>query len=56
MKNQSELFRSSLVPGKPGSGRLFDEELFAVIFEQTGGDENFARFEAKAISTRPHKR
>ncbi len=26
MKTQNELFQSNLVPGKPGSGRLFDEE------------------------------
>ena len=29
MKKQNELFQSSLVPGQPGSGRLFDEELSA---------------------------
>ena len=29
MKKQNELFQSSLVRGKPGSGRLFDEELSA---------------------------
>lgn len=29
MKKQNELFQSNLVPGKPGSGQLFDEELSA---------------------------
>lgn len=33
MKQQNELFQSKLVPGKAGSGRLFDEELSAGSFK-----------------------